>query len=294
MKKSVLVCVVTMIACWTLFAWAQQPEQAAAPAGDAPAQKAAPAKEVVPADANKAPEAAPEKAVEAEKKDPFAFAEELLGQIEKAVRKLRTYTCEFHKQEYKDGKMLPKEIAIMKFREKPKRIYMKWIGEHKKNQEVLWGPDWNDGELKAHEGGFFGFVTVNLDINGKLAMKDSRHPISDAGFRELMKKLRKDLNLAKKHKGDGVEFIDHGFKTEMGKKSRCYEAHLPKDQNSKFYCYKAYICGEADTHLPNTVKIWDKEDGKMRLVEYYAYTKIKRNPKLTDKDFDPKNEEYKF
>ena len=287
MKKMVALCVLFLIMGWSLFAWAQVPENKEETAKNAEPQ-AVPEKAV---DAKAAPAA--EAKPEAKEEDPFVFAEELLGQMERAVRRLKGYTCEFHKQEYK-GKLLPKEVMIMKFQEKPKRIYMKWIGKHKQNQEVLWGPDWNDGELKAHEGGFFGFVTVNLDINGKLANKDSRHPISDAGFRELMKKLRRDLNLSRKYKDQGVKFIDHGFKTVMGKKSRCYEAHMPKDLDPKYYCYRAYICGEADTHLPNSVKIWDKEDGEMRLVEDYAYTKIQRNPKYTEMDFSPKNPEYKF
>ena len=64
--------------------------------------------------------------------------------IQKAQQKMNSvkdYTCKFFKQEFWHGKMQPQEIALMKF-QKPHSVYMKWVGEEKKGQEVLFRRGW--------------------------------------------------------------------------------------------------------------------------------------------------------
>ncbi len=216
--------------------------------------------------------------------------------IQKAQQKMNSvkdYTCKFFKQEFWHGKMQPQEIALMKF-QKPHSVYMKWVGEEKKGQEVLFRRGWNNNEIKAHEGGWLKKIVVNLDPKGSMAMKGNRHPITDAGFSHTIELIAKDMKLIKDHPDWGAKVSDKGAQTIHGAASHCFEAELPKKQHPEFYAYKVHICVDNNIGLPNKVQIWDFESGQVRLVEDYSYTDIKINPGLTEKDFDPENPEYEF
>lgn len=221
-------------------------------------------------------------------------ANKMIKQAQKAVSRLKDFTATFSKKEWKDGKQLDKEVTQMKWRKNPRSVYMKWIGETDKGQEILWIKGKNDNKLKAHQGGFLKFVAVNLDPNGNMAMKKSRHPVMEAGFDHTVHLIAKDMKLCNEHPDWGCKVKDIGVQKVNGVKSYCYEAETPKDKHKEFYSYKAHICMDLKRHLPNKVQIYDYEDGKVRLVENYNYENVKVNVGLTDKDFDADNKEYNF
>ncbi len=95
---------------------------------------------------------------------------------QKAYSNVKDYTAILYKQEWIDGKMKPMETIFMKFREKPFSVYMKWIKNPYKNQEVIFVKGWNKNRIKAHKGSFPDF-TMNLDPLGWLPMKGNRHSI---------------------------------------------------------------------------------------------------------------------
>ena len=219
--------------------------------------------------------------------------EEFLAQMNDAVNALHDYTCEFQKHEWKH-KQLPKQKIFLKYRDKPLSIYMKWIGKEKNGQEIIWRPDWNQGRIRAHSGGWTRFIKVNLDPFSSQAMTDSRHPITHAGFKYLMKVINSDLERI--HLLDKRDFtiINHGIQEVCGENSWCFEMKLPKDKDPHCYCYKVFICRAEQTKLPSKIMVWDWEGGKIRLIEDYTYSNIQPNPGLDDHDFDPKNPEYNF
>lgn len=266
------------------------------PAAEPPAdKKEAPAAEVKADEtAEVKTEAVAEKPEEPKLSPGLLLAEKMIGQSQAALKSLKDFTAIFHKKEWKKGKQLPTEITNMKFRTNKRSVYMLWIGEEKKGQEVIWIKGENDGKIKAHAGGFLKLLTVNLDPTGSMAMKDSRHPISEAGFHHTVGLIAKDMKQIKAHPEWNSTVSDLGVLTEFGAKSHCYEAVNDKAAHPEFYSYKARICMDLKTKMPNHVQIWDSEDGKVRLIEDYGYERIKINPGLTDADFNYKNEEYKF
>ncbi len=217
----------------------------------------------------------------------------MINQAKSSVKRMKDFTSIFYKKEYKD-KQLPQEKTLLKFRKNPRSVYMKWIGKANKDREMLWVKNKNDGKIKAHEGGFLKLINVNLDPFGSMAMKDNRHPVTEAGFPHTVMLISKDMSLIQQHPDWGATIKDHGIKTIYGAKSHCFEAKMSKNKHPEFYAYQAYICMDLKLKLPNKVKIWQKEDGKVRLVEDYGYEKTKVNIGLSDKDFNPDNEEYKF
>lgn len=210
-----------------------------------------------------------------------------LKQTQEALAKVDNYTAVFRRVEWVDGKLIPEEVTFLKFK-RPFKVYMKWVSPHK-GQESLYVRGANGDKVRAHSGGLLGVATVNLDPKGSLAMKNSRHPITEAGLQNLVERIAANVRQAR---GAG-ELVskDLGEKTVYGRKTRELEGILPKDAAKGYYCYRCVVNVDLETKMPIMTRIFDWEN---RLVESYGYEKLKLNPGLTDKDFDPKNPEYSF
>lgn len=210
-------------------------------------------------------------------------ATEMIKMAQETVRTLNDFTCIFSKAEYK-GKQLPKEVVDMKWRKQPRSVYMKWIGDEKKGQQALWVKGKNNDKLRAKPPHL---LAVSLATDSWLAMKDSRHTVTEAGFDHTVELIAKDLDISMKHPDYNSKIKLLGEQVVNGAPSVCFEAEMDKEKHPEFYAQKALICASKEAKVPNKVQIWMKEDGEVRLVEDYGYENIKLNVGLTDKDFDP-------
>lgn len=209
--------------------------------------------------------------------------------MKNAYNQIDDYQCIFKKQERVNGKLLPQETILLKFK-RPFSIYMKWIKEPHKDQEILYVRGWNDGKLRAHPGSFPD-ITVNLNPTGSLAMRENRHPVTEAGIGQTIKMVSDDYHYAMKHPQDSVKYYNRGTKMVEGRKAQCFEAIMPMKEHSPYYAYRAVVCIDDSLSLPSRVIIYDKTN---TLVEDYFYTKYKLNIGLTKKDFQPDNPNYNF
>jgi hypothetical protein len=210
-----------------------------------------------------------------------------LQETEEALAKVDNYTAVFHRVEFVDGKLIPEEVTVLKFK-RPFKVYMRWL-KPSKGQESLYIEGANKNKIRAHGSGLIGLVTVNLDPTGSQAMENSRHPITEAGLHNLVGKVA--ANLRRGVRSGELVSKDHGEQTVYGRKTSELEGILPKAASKGYYCYRCVVNVDLETRMPIRVQIFDWED---RLVESYGYELLKLNPGLTDKDFDPKNPEYHF
>lgn len=236
---------------------------------------------------------APESASASTSEPQFTLADmvRFTDQMSKAARSLTDYQCLFHKTEWKNGKPIPYQLTLQKWRASPFSVYMKWVGKEKTDQEVIYREGWNNNKLRAHAGSF-PRVTVNLDPEGSLAMSDSRHSVRKAGFAETVRQISKDVERAVKEKGVGWEFHNEGESTVYGEKVHCVVAQSPG--GAQYYGDKVRICKSLKTRLPVVVQVWKHEQGSLRQIENFGFEACKLNTGLTDKDFDPDNPEYDF
>lgn len=221
--------------------------------------------------------------------DPGAEMRQHVFAMERAYSRVKDYTATFYKQERVDGELLPLETISVKFR-KPFGVYMRWTSGGFEGREVLFVRGWNDDKIRAHQGSFPD-VTVNLKPDASLAMRGNRHPITKAGFGEVIRLLVRDARLAEARPQDDVQYTDLGEWEVYGARSRCIEARAPGGKFSPYYAPRAKICFNVKTKMPTRVSTWDVEDN---LVEDYAFSDVRLNPGLADADFDPENPEYNF
>jgi outer membrane lipoprotein-sorting protein len=208
--------------------------------------------------------------------------------LEKSYAEIESYSAIFHKQERVDGKLREEEMISLKFK-KPFKVYMKWIKAPHKGREALYAAGWNKNQVRVHEAGILGLVTVNLDPNGHQAMQGNRHAITDTGLGNLVKVLRE--NVSKGLEAGELEFKEHGKDMVYGRKSQKIELVLPKARAKYYYCHRAVIHVDLETTVPIKVQIFDGND---LLIENYGFENLNLKAGLTDADFDPGHPAYKF
>ena len=201
------------------------------------------------------------------------------------IEKMRDCTFTFRSQEYVGGSTTDWSIAEVKFRVEDD-VYMKFTEGPNAGRELLYrGDAWNDGKMKVDPGRFL--PVLNLHPEGRLAKRGNRHTIRDLPLPRLGAKIVRDAVKVRDHASWKPNVQDLGSETIAGRSAQCFETRLPKDQDASLYAYKVHICLDDASGLPARMRVWDQEDGQLRLVEAYDYEQLTVDAGLTDRDFDP-------
>ena len=224
------------------------------------------------------------------------FLLDFLLEAEKKLEGVEGYTATFHKQERINGKLGPTQTLALKARTKPFSIYLKFI-EPQKGKEVLFAKGRHDDKVIAHGGGWSRRLIPRLAVapTDKLALADSRHPITDAGLLNLARKLvrfrKMDLNDV-----EAITVLD-SFTDENGRAwYRSIHEHPNRTPERPFA--RVEVLYDPATKLPVRITNFDwpkpGRQGPLELAEHYSYDDLKLSVPLTDLDFDPANPAYEF
>jgi len=218
------------------------------------------------------------------------------------------YEAKFHRQERIGGEMQTAENMKIKVRHQPFSVYMKWL-DVDRGREVLYVAEKNEGKMLFHYGGWKArFLPVlKLDPHGSLANSGSRHPITEAGILELVKRLIKDR---RRDIECGVGY--DCFVTEQSIHERdcvCFDIqydHSMSDTPSEVY-RRSITFFDKEFSIPVEIKnfTWLGEDAnaddmdeaakdELTLIEHYSFTDIAWEAGFTDEDFSHKNRKYRF
>jgi len=261
----------------------------AAPAAQtAPASKAdssakaapAPATAAAPAPAPAASEPALQGAAKAVHPKPAELAklaaanplEFLRAALNWSDDKVTDYTCRFQKQEKIGNELRKTETMQMKFRANVFGIYLKWIEEPSKGQEVIYVAGQNKNQAVVHPAGFLGilFRKVLLDPQGKTAMKHSRRPVTMAGMANMIRLIVDQCDAAKAN-GD-LTLTFEGIRMESGRPTYVFERVLP--QKNDYPCPILMIFIDQQ-YLAGTDQIFaNAADGRGLLVKALASFKV--------------------
>jgi len=199
------------------------------------------------------------------------------------------YTCRFQKVENIDGKLCKPETMRMKFRKTPFSVYLKWITEPRKGQEVIYVEGAHKGKAVVHPPGILGilFRKVSIDPLGKTATKHSRRPITMAGMENMISLITGQCEEAKA-KGD-LTLTYEGLRHDGGRPSYVLKRVLPQNKGYPCEVLIIYIDAEYLVCVRTDAYDWGGE-----LISHYFYTDLAVNPGVTDEDFDPNNRAYAY
>jgi len=211
-----------------------------------------------------------------------------LRQAEVLLDRTESYTAVFHKQERVKGLLKTKETVYLKFK-KPFKVYMKWIEGPGKGREVLYVNGWNENRIRLRDPGFLGVVIMNLNPQGAISMKGSRHPITEVGLEHLVKMFGE--NLRRGLRSGELEYRISKEGTVFGRRIQSVELIFPRDPRNGYYCHRSILNLDIEKRVPIRVQVFDWEEN---LIEDYGYEDLTLDAGLTDSDFDPRNPKYRF
>jgi hypothetical protein len=216
------------------------------------------------------------------------------------------YTATFLKQERVDGDDLQELQTIeLKMRHKPFSVYMKWLEGGDVGRQALFVEGQYDDKLQVKLGGKKGTIlpVVKLDPTGSMAMKESRYPVTEMGILQLIELILKyryrDLALKQ-----GVRWEIVPDQQFLDRPCDCLVIEYASRDIDPVY-RRAITYLDKQSFLPICVKNFgwpaegvDVNDAKAldeaTLIEYYGYTDIQLEHRLSDADFDKANADYKF
>lgn len=228
----------------------------------------------------------------------LAMARESLDHMQ---REIHDYQALFVKRCRVDGELPALQFADLKIRNPrpqhgvPMSVYLNFLKPASvKGREVIWVEGRNNNKMIAHESGFANFVSLNLDPNGYLAMRGQRHPITDIGIENLLKKIIETGERDRKYGECNVEFFNDA---KIGDHDCTMIQVIHPTRRPYFDFYRARIYFSESLRIPIRYASWSwpvTAGGEPVLEEEYNYLRIEPNVGLTDHDFDSTNPNYRF
>jgi len=224
----------------------------------------------------------------------------MLEKAEAVLKSMPGYTATFSKQEIVAEELTDEQVMQVKIRHEPFSVYMKWTTGHK-GRQLLYVSGENKGRMLVKLGGWKKRLpALKLDPSGKLAMKESRYPITKAGLLEL---VRESLAIRRGDMGKGA-----GVKCQLVENHEfdarpCYAFVVEYADRSTSQRYrKSEMLIDRELGVPVMVRNfgWPAEGfagevtDESTLVEFYTYRDIKFQSEVAGGDFDRGNKAYRF
>lgn len=224
------------------------------------------------------------------------LAEQIKQRIESDVV---DYSATITKRERIRGKLNDEETMEAKIRQArpasqpptPFAVYLKFVEPSASaGREVIWVDGKNDGDLLSYQFR----IPVKIAPTGTIAMMGNKYSITELGILRMVEKLI-EKGLRDRELGDcRVEIFEH--QEVDGRDCKLIQVtHPERDKRFDFHIAQIYIDSQLNLPIRYAAYLWPEQpDSAPPLEEEYTYKNLKINVGLSDKDFDPKNPDYRF
>ncbi|HLW66481.1 MAG TPA: DUF1571 domain-containing protein [Gemmataceae bacterium] len=206
-----------------------------------------------------------------------------------AFQKVRDYQCMFVKQERIDGTLQEEQIALMRVRNQPFSVSLKFQApKSMAGRGAAYIAGKNNNQLRAK--GPLGFATFSLDPHDPKAMLGTRHAITEAGLGHLIDEINAAAQA--RPKTEGADALRVSINEVQINRKGCVRIDVtdPTADGKKSH-YRSVIYFDKDTNLPIRIENYDRlrANGPAtgELVECFTYLDLKFNIGLTDAAFVP-------
>lgn len=214
------------------------------------------------------------------KEDPVAFLEHCLRRYRQTVK---GYTLVMEKQERINGKLNPREVIEVCFREEPHSVYFRWTEGARRAERTVYVEGENNGKMLVKPNGLLlGRLTVEKDPDGEEAKDSGRYSIKEFGLRKGLERTIKTWKDAKEGGTLFVEFLGEQKLKEAGDRT-CYvlkRSRYAKPESDGVLEVTVYIDKETWLQVGSVIK---GKDGD--LIGTYYFRDIKLNPELKAEQF---------
>ena len=224
--------------------------------------------------------------------------------IEEIDERIVDYECVITSQVFIDDRLDKERRMRAKIRhaiekdgdQKPFSVYLDFLSPRSlAGQEVIWVEGANDGKLVAHAAsGFLRLKRMHIAPDGPIAMRGSRYPIWDIGFRNLIEKMY-EIGCCDRDDEDCQVIVTQGVKVEGRVCTLIEIKHEQEKETFQFHHAKIYVDNERKIPIGYEGYSWPiNRDDPPPLMEKFYYTDMNLNVGLKDRDFDPGNPAYRY
>ncbi len=208
--------------------------------------------------------------------------EDVLAAAKKRIDALSTYQVEIARTERVGGIMQPEEEVLLSIRRNPMAVRLEWAKGPNKGREVIYSAAINDRMMYVNSGNSaLPLPRMSIPVDSPLALRNSRHPITEAGFGTILDNMFMFVEPSTAAVGDG-KLLYKGIDRPKGLDQPChhFERVTPKGETWQVYL-------DTQTYMPVVVLAVQTSSGE--LIERYTYRNLRPNPvELASVDaFDP-------
>jgi hypothetical protein len=181
------------------------------------------------------------------------------------------------------GQLQAEEDVVLSVRRKPKSVRLEWTQGPSKGREVIYSSAINDRLMYVNMGNSsLPLPRMSIPVDSPLALRNSRHPITEAGFDTIVDSLVTNLEAVPKNQQQRGSLVYRGIERPKGLDQPC---HLIERQAPKGETWQVFL--NTRTLMPTVVSAFQSTTGEV--IERYTYQNLKTNPaELASTDaFDP-------
>lgn len=185
---------------------------------------------------------------------------------------LATYQVNITRVERVGGVMQAEEEVVLNIRRKPKAVRLEWAKGPNKGREVIYSAAINDRMMYVNSGNSaLPIPRMSIPVDSPLALRNSRHPITEAGFDTILDNLFKFLEPKTAAVASDGKVIYKGIDRPSGLDQPC---HLVERVTPKGETWQVYL--DTRTLMPAMVSAVQTSSGE--LIERYIYRNLRPNP----------------
>ncbi len=207
-----------------------------------------------------------------------ATLESILTQSRAKLETLKTYQVLLTGQERVGGQLQPAEEILLSIRRNPKAVRLEWTGGPHKGREVIYSSTENDGLMHVNMADSVVPVPrLSIPPDSPLALRNGRHPITEAGFDTILRNVEKAIERAKAGDSQSGQVTYAGVEQPGPLEHPCHKIVRVTLTGETWLVYI-----DPQTKLPALVQA-NAADGE--LIELYRFRNPKPNvPELAQAD----------
>jgi hypothetical protein len=199
------------------------------------------------------------------------------------LESLATYQVDITRVERVGSQLQSEEDVVLSIRRKPKSVRLEWKKGMSKGREVIYASAINDRMMYVNMGNSsLPLPRMSIPVDSPMALRNSRHPITEAGFDAIIANLVANLDPSSPSARSQGIMVYKGIEKPRGLDQPC---HLIERRSPKGETWQVYL--SARTLMPVLVSAVQSQNGE--IIERYSYQNLRVNPaELASADaFDP-------
>jgi hypothetical protein len=196
---------------------------------------------------------------------------------------MTSYQVTMTRVERVGGSLQTEDDVVLSVRRKPRAVRLEWASGPTKGREVIYSQALSDRTMYVKmANSSLPLPRMAIPVDSPLALRNSRHPITEAGFDTIIDDLFHQANSGSVVSAREGKLVYKGLTTPRGLDEPC---QLIERTTSQGETWQVYL--QKRTLMPVLVSAVQTQSGE--LIERYSYRNLKPNPPelASAEAFDP-------